>query len=106
MDIAAFKASIAQPKPPGKLDLALRALWWDAKGNWKEAHEHVQQDEGNPRCDWVHAYLHRKEGDVSNARYWYRQAEKPAASGPLEQEWNDIAQTLIDGALVGTGEKS
>jgi hypothetical protein len=106
MDIASFKASIAQDAPPAKLDLALQALWWDAKGDWKEAHEHAQQDEGNPRCDWVHAYLHRKEGDASNARYWYRQAGRPAASGPLEQEWSDIVQTLIDGPLISAQKKS
>ena len=83
MDLAAFKASTANAKPPPNLGLALTALWWDAKGDWKSAHEHAQQDEGNPACDWVHAYLHRKEGDASNARYWYRQAGKAAASGSL-----------------------
>jgi hypothetical protein len=106
MDMTSFKASIAHPKPPAHLDLALQALWWDGKGDWKEAHEHAQQDEGNPRCDWVHAYLHRKEGDASNARYWYRQAGKAAASGPLEQEWGEIVQTLIDGPLIGAAKKS
>ena len=83
------------------LGLALTALWWDGKGDWKEAHEQAQQDEGNPACDWVHAYLHRKEGDVSNARYWYRQAGKPAAAGALEQEWSEIVQ-----ALIGVQKKS
>lgn len=101
MDIAAFKASISAAKPPGKLGLALSALWWDAKGDWKAAHEHAQLDEGDPACDWVHAYLHRKEGDASNARYWYRQAGKPAASGSLEQEWEEIVR-----ALIGAGKKS
>ncbi len=106
MDMAAFKTSISQPEPPAKLDLALQALWWDAKGDWKEAHEHAQQDEGNPRCDWVHAYLHRKEGDASNARYWYKQAGKPAVSGSLDQEWSEIAQALLDGPLIDTQKKS
>jgi len=95
MDLAVFKASLSADAPPAKLDLALKALWWDGKGDWKEAHEHAQQDEGNPACDWVHAYLHRKEGDASNARYWYRRAGKPAASGALEAEWGEIVAALI-----------
>ena len=61
--------------PPASLHLALKALWWDAKGDWNKAHECAQGDEGDPSCDWVHAYLHRKEGDASNAGYWYRHWE-------------------------------
>jgi hypothetical protein len=61
----------------GKLavSVALAGLWWDAKGNWARAHESAQQDEG-PHRAWVHAYLHRKEGDNANAEYWYRRARK------------------------------
>ena len=95
MNFASFKASLAAAKPPADLGLALTALWWDGKGDWKEAHEYAQQDEGNPACDWVHAYLHRKEGDASNARYWYGQAGKPAAAGALEREWTEIVRALI-----------
>lgn len=89
-----FMGSLSGTEPPSDLGLALTALWWDAKGDWNAAHEHVQRDEGNPACDWVHAYLHRKEGDLSNARYWYRNARRPAASGPLEQECEAIVATL------------
>lgn len=98
MDLAEFKASLSAAKPPQALGLALTALWWDAKGDWNAAHEQVQRDEGNPVCDWVHAYLHRKEGDSSNAGYWYRSAGKKAATGALEQEWGEILQALIGAA--------
>src|SRR5437660_5152443 len=70
MDFAAFSESMAQAAPPPGLSRALEGLWWDAKGDWDKAHEcaqAVEDDAGN----WVHAYLHRKEGDASNAGYWY-----------------------------------
>lgn len=92
MTLADFKTSLTGTTPPA--DLALAALWWDAKGDWNAAHAHVQRDEGNPACDWVHAYLHRKEGDLSNAGYWYRNAGRPAASGSLEYEWQAIVAAL------------
>jgi hypothetical protein len=92
MTLADFTTSLTGTQPPA--DPALAALWWDARDDWQAAHEHVQRDEGNPACDWVHAYLHRKEGDLSNARYWYRNAGRPAASGSLEQEWHAIVAAL------------
>lgn len=95
MTLDRFTASLAAAEPPAGLSLALTALWWDAKGDWNAAHEHVQRDEGNPECDWVHAYLHRKEGDASNAGYWYRSAGRKTGTGPLEREWTAIAGTLI-----------
>src|SRR5207247_8977505 len=72
-------------------------LWWDAKGNWKQAHESAQQDE-SPAGSWVHAYLHRKEGDTSNAGYWYRRAAKAPAEGSLQQEWPGIVESLFSEA--------
>jgi hypothetical protein len=51
-------------------------------------------DEGDPSCDWVHAYLHRKEGDAANAAYWYRRAAKPVAKGALAEEWRSIVAAL------------
>jgi hypothetical protein len=69
-------------------------LWWDAKGDWTKAHESAQQDEG-PEGSWVHAYLHRKEGDSSNAAYWYGRAGKPVFRGSFEEEWRQIVSTLI-----------
>jgi hypothetical protein len=93
MTVDDFRQSLTAANPPAELTLALLGLWWDAKGDWKRAHESGQQDEG-PEGSWVHAYLHRKEGDESNAAYWYSRAGKdayprgtvfsePAASGRL-----------------------
>ena len=76
------------------MSLALAGLWWDAKDNWTRAHESAQQDEG-PAGSWVHAYLHRKEGDASNAGYWYRRAGKPPFLGSLEEEWTEITGSLL-----------
>jgi hypothetical protein len=74
-----------------------REDWWDAKGDWTKAHESAQQDEG-PAGAWVDAYLHRKEGDVSNAGYWYRQAGKPQANVSLDEEWVEIVSSLLAGS--------
>jgi hypothetical protein len=95
MKLSEFESSLDQKSPPPFLHLALQALWWDAKGDWKSAHECAQADEGDPSCDWVHAYLHRKEGDASNARYWYGQAGKPVARNELTEEWRAIVTALI-----------
>ena len=94
MDFKAFKASLAGPKPPQDLAPALRALWWDAKGDWERAHTDAQADDGASGA-WVHAYLHRKEGDSENARYWYRRAAQPVAKSDLAGEWEAIARSLL-----------
>ena len=94
MTLQEFRDSLLGDEPPRQLSLALAGLWWDAKGNWNRAHESAQQDEG-PAGSWVHAYLHRKEGDSSNARYWYRRADKVPARTSLEQEWLEIAESLL-----------
>jgi len=94
MTLAEFQASQNQSTPPSGLPPALRALWFDAKGEWDKAHELAQEDNG-PSGDWVHAYLHRKEGDTSNARYWYVRAGKPVYSGSLEEEWTAISEALL-----------
>lgn len=72
----------------------LRALWLDARGDWDGAHKCVD-DSANPEAMWVHAYLHRKEGDRWNARYWYARAGRPPRDGPLEEEWREIAAALL-----------
>jgi hypothetical protein len=93
MDYAAFKASLSASEPPVGLSMAAQALWWDAKGDWHRAHTCAQaQDDADSA--WVHAYLHRKEGDASNAGYWYRRAGKPAFSGSLAEEWEILARAL------------
>lgn len=95
MDLAAFEASLARDAPPDGLAGPLRALWWDAKGDWAKAHGAAQENEGDPAHDWVHAYLHRKEPDAANAAYWYRRAGRPVARGDLAAEWRTIATALL-----------
>ncbi len=94
MDLDEFRKSLNHPSPPSGLTHALTGLWWDAKGDWTRAHESAQQDEG-PHGSWVHAYLHRKEGDDSNAAYWYSRAGKPVCRDPLEEEWLSIVTKLL-----------
>jgi hypothetical protein len=79
---------------PADLSPALRALWHDARGNWGEAHRIAQAIDDDTGA-WVHAYLHRKEGDPGNAAYWYRRAGRPVATGTLEDEWTAIALTML-----------
>jgi hypothetical protein len=83
--------------PPADLAPLLRALWLDARGDWAGAHE-IAQDDESPAAAWVHAYLHRKEGDRANAAYWYRHAKRPEGSGSLEDEWRAIASALVVGS--------
>jgi hypothetical protein len=97
MTLQGLRNSLRNDEPPEYLSLALAGLWWDAKGDWTRAHESAQQDEG-PSGTWVHAYLHRKEGDNSNAEYWYRRANKIPSRASLEQEWTEIAEALLSGA--------
>jgi hypothetical protein len=89
-----FKATTTQPTPPAELSPAVLALWHDARGDWKAAHEIAQEIDG-PAGAWIHAYLHRKEGDLGNASYWYRRAQKPDARDGLEAEWERIAAALL-----------
>lgn len=91
MTPAEFHSLLEAPKAMGP---ALEALWLDAKGRWGEAHRAVQED-ASAEAAWVHAYLHRKEGDRSNARYWYARAGKPEAQGPLEDEAEAILRALL-----------
>lgn len=72
----------------------LLALWWDGKGNWQKAHE-IAQDVPGTDGAWVHAYLHRKEGDLGNAAYWYRRAGRTVAEGDLQSEWEGIAGEML-----------
>jgi hypothetical protein len=94
MTFEEFRNSLSGSQPPGTLSLALAGLWWDAKDDWQRAHESAQQDEG-PAGSWVHAYLHRKEGDLSNATYWYNRAQKPVPKISLQQEWKEITEALL-----------
>ncbi len=95
MDLAAFRASVAAADPP-PVGLPLQALWWDAKGNWDKAHQCAQSDPG-PEGSAVHAYLHRKEPDLANARYWYNRAGRPPVTDSLDAEWAALATELLGG---------
>ena len=97
MNVAQFKASLSAAAPTPQLGAPLAALWWAARGDWDQAHR-IVQDEETSQAAWVHAYLHRVEGDLGNAGYWYRRTGKPAATGSLEAEWEAIASTLLRGA--------
>lgn len=88
-----FKTSIAYSLPPDVAP-ALRALWEDARGNWDAAHT-IAQDVHDKTGAWIHAYLHRKEGDLANAGYWYRQAGQPVAHDSLQEEWARIVRVLL-----------
>jgi hypothetical protein len=94
MNFDQFETSLTQSAPPSGLSLALQALWWDAKGDWDKAHECAQVETGANGA-WVHAYLHRREGDLGNAGYWYRQAGKPPATTGLAEEWRAIVLALL-----------
>ena len=93
MTLTEFTSTLKNAAPPHVPPL-LQALWRDAKGDWEAAHL-IAQDVGGTDGAWVHAYLHRKEGDIGNAGYWYRRAGKPAASGSLDAEWQAIAEALL-----------
>lgn len=94
MDLQTFRLSVQDAAPPASVSLPLQALWWDAKGEWDKAHGCAQADPGSDGAA-VHAYLHRKEPDPSNARYWYNRAGRPPAVGTLEQEWDTLATELL-----------
>jgi hypothetical protein len=94
MSFEDFLESIRTKTPPLQLRASVLALWRDAIGDWDGAHE-LSQEENSRDGAWVHAYLHRKEGDASNAAYWYQRAGRPVASSSLESEWEAIARELL-----------
>ena len=89
-----FKKSLGKEKVPDGIHTLLHALWHDAKGNWTEAHN-LAQEIATKEGSWVHAYLHRKEGDVSNAAYWYRKAEKQLPVTSIDEEWEELVEALL-----------
>jgi len=89
-----FKRSLSSKKPPSGLSSSLIALWWAGKDAWDKAHDIVMSGEGAD-CAWVHAYLHRVEGDRDNARYWYLQARREPATADLASEWAAIVAALL-----------
>jgi hypothetical protein len=94
MTIEDFTATLSSSTPPDGLAPVLIALWHDGRGDWDAAHT-VAQDIPDPDGAWVHAYLHRKEGDAGNAAYWYRRAGKPVARVSLQEEWKQIVEAFL-----------
>ncbi len=84
----------SHPAPPSSLSPELQALWWAKKGDWDKAHD-LAQDANSRHGDWIHAYLHRVEGDPNNAAYWYARAKEPFFEGDLEDEWAHLLENLI-----------
>lgn len=89
-----FVQSLETQSPPNVSDPLLLALWFDAKDNWHKAHS-IAQDISGSNGSWIHAYLHRKEGDLSNADYWYSRAGKEMPDCTLDTEWQEIVKELL-----------
>ena len=94
MKFEEFQKSLGASSPPANLSGYLQSLWYDAKGDWNRSHE-IIQDIADERAAWIHAYLHRKEGDIGNADYWYRRAGKSRPDKTLEEEWENIVEALL-----------
>lgn len=94
MTIEEFRATLAGDSAPDGCDRALAALWHAGRGEWDAAHK-LAQAEKNQSGWWVHAYLHRVEGDLTNADYWYRRAGTERADASLQAEWDAIATALL-----------
>jgi len=94
MDITSLKESLTKNQPPEHASVYLKALWYDAKGNWGKAHELIQ-DLTDKNAAWIHAYLHRKEGDIWNADYWYRNAGRQRPAVSLQEEWEQLAAAFL-----------
>jgi hypothetical protein len=94
MQFEQFSKSITAVNPPAELSAYALSLWYDAKDNWEKAHT-IIQDLDDSTAAWIHAYLHRKEGDIGNAGYWYRRAGKSLPAVSLLQEWESIAKAVL-----------
>jgi hypothetical protein len=94
MNLDEFKETLAENSPSKNLSDHLQALWFDAKGDWQKAHALIQ-DVNDKNAAWIHAYLHRKEGDIFNADYWYSRAGKKRPEISLEKEWEQIAEAMF-----------
>ncbi len=97
MNLEAFRVSLDGAAPPPGVTPLVTALWHAAKGNWETAHG-IAQNDSSAEGAWVHAYLHRVEGDEGNAGYWYRRAGKPHCRDSLDAEWAEIADALLHNA--------
>jgi len=94
MDLASFLASLTAAEPPSQARPLLRALWLEKKGDFDGAHAIAQDVDGTDGA-LVHAYLHRREGDLSNAGYWYRRARVAPVELSLDAEWQALVQRFL-----------
>jgi len=95
MKMAEFLSSIEEgEEPAAEWTTELKALWWCKKGNWAKSHD-LAQDAGSSDGDWVHAHLHRVEGDLGNAGYWYSRAGRKQGTQSVEQEWTEITAEML-----------
>jgi hypothetical protein len=94
MTFTEFITSLQENEPPKNMSALLKALWYDGKDDWESSHN-IAQDIGDNNGSWIHAYLHRKEGDLSNARYWYSRAGKDEPRTSLKEEWESLVKTFI-----------
>ena len=94
MELFAFKQTLVNASPPSGLSVYAQALWHDAKGDWDKGHQLIQ-DLPDKNAAWIHAYLHRKEGDNWNADYWYNKAGRKRPAVSLNEEWEQIAMALL-----------
>ena len=94
MTLQDFKSTLSSPQPPAHLTDLLKAMWYEGKKDWEKAHN-IAQDIGSQNGSWIHAYLHRREGDQGNAAYWYRRAGRPVPRVDLDQEWEQIVTELL-----------
>jgi hypothetical protein len=94
MNLESFRSAISAGQLPEGLPAPLQSLWLDGGGDWEKAHELINEMDDRDAC-WVHAYLHRKEGDLPNAAYWYRRAGKRVSDLSLSMEWEEISKSLL-----------
>ena len=94
MEYEEFFDSLSNKQPPENISGLLRALWYEGRGDWETSHN-IAQDIDDKNGSWVHAYLHRREGDLSNARYWYQKAGRPEPSVDLKEEWMQLVIALL-----------
>ncbi len=100
MNFEAFQASLKNDQPPAELNVYLQSLWYDARGDWESSHNLIQDIPDKPAA-WIHAYLHRKEGDVWNANYWYNKAARRMPGYSLDQEWQELVRVFLSESHTG-----
>jgi hypothetical protein len=94
MNFSTFKDSLSKSSPPANISVYLESLWFDGKGDWDKSHT-IIQDVEDKNASWIHAYLHRKEGDTGNADYWYNKAGKKRPSVSLDEEWEQMVNAFL-----------